>query len=752
MGLAEILIRTFEEKLFPKLSPREPPLETWPAVVLRYGTPTRELRLYVPEPEVTASIVNLLRSRREWMAVSSAVDLIQRRCTATLAYLGLLNDQLESIAQAGTLQITIAPEMLTARQFPWEYVLAEATRPLRFFSPGQKLGKAFLIARHLSGVARVDKVPSKLLVVESAPGRIGRMYELESERRAVASSLDLGNVLPLANPDLDELIGQVTSYQPDIIHLAGVDSQQGAAILGTNQTQVPGMYLHTHDEPTVVPFKNLATALLVGAVKPQLVSFNMYNSSDGAAEVVAGGAQAAIGFQDEVDDEVAESFFGAFYGAWKQSDFQDLGEAYRSAWLALGAYAEKVRGTGIVLWTAVPLIEDAPRTRRPKRTATPERIVRADALAADDDPYSHFRIQYTPPSQLNYSMLHNNANIVPLFTIQRQKPGVHKGLTVEVRLSAGVEEAVYKETFTLDDKNVTAHVHERIRVPLTAGLSRSLDEGMFSTVYASVRWGEHVLQEQTDRVQFLPIDEWRYDTLNCRWLPSFVFPRDPVVRQIVDAAQRYLVALRDDSTAGFDGYQSYEPNGSSMEERCRAIDAQVQALWWAVVHDYSLAYINPPPSFRDDAQRLRTPSEVIEGRRGTCIDLTLLLAACLEYVEIYPVIFLLNDHAFPGYWRSERSYLELSAVMTKTPIAPAEALADAAWMLGKNRFADVVGLVQQGHIVPLESVLLTSRSGFWPAVEEGLQDLRSKRHFDSMFDVKTARKSVTPLPIWSKRL
>ena len=299
---------------------------------------------------------------------------------------------------------------------------------------------------------------------------------------------------------------------------------------------------------------------------------------------------------------------------------------------------------------------------------------------------------------------------------------------------------------------MTAHVHERVRVPLTAGLSRSLDEGMFSTVYASVRWGEHVLQEQTDRVQFLPIDEWRYDTLNCRWLPSFVFPRDPVVRQIVDAAQRYLVALRDDSTAGFDGYQSYEPKGASMEERCRAIDAQVQALWWAIVHDYSLAYINPPPSFRDDAQRLRTPSEVIQGRRGTCIDLTLLIAACLEYVEIYPVIFLLNDHAFPGYWRSERSYLELSAVMTKTPIAPAEAMADAAWMLGKNRFADVVGLVQQGHIVPLESVLLTSRSGFWPAVEEGLQDLRSKRHFDSMFDVKTARKSVTPLPLWSKRL
>lgn len=734
-------------QLFAELPRREPP-GTGPAVILRCGAPIREFRLHVPEPELTAQTIILVRSRREWLDIPGAVDLIQQRCGAMLAHFGLDAYQVDLIARAGTLQVSIAPEMLSARQFPWEYVLAEATHPQRR-RPGQKLGKAFLVARHLTGGAPAVQTPQTLLVVESACGRLN-VYDFESERRAVASSLDLGELVPLEDPDLGALAQRVATDHPDIIHLAGVDSQQGAELLGIDEPQIPGMYLQADGEPAIVPFANLATALLAGGA-PQLVSFNMHNSSDGAAEVVACGARAAIGFQDEVDDEVAESFFGAFYGAWKRSGFQSLPEAYLSAWLALGAYAEKVRGTGIVLWSAVPLIEDVPREPRVKTAAAPEKIVRAEALAADDDPYSHFSIAYTPPQQLNYSMLHNNANIVPLLTIQRQKPGVHKGLAVEVKLSAGLEEAIYRETFTLDDKNVTAHVHERVRVALTAQLSRSLDEGMFSTLYVSVRWGEHVLREQTDRVQFLPIDEWKYDSLNCRWLPSFVFPRDPAVRQIVDAAQRYLVVLRDDSTAGFDGYQSYEPSAPSMEERCRAIDAQVQALWWAIVHDHPLAYINPPPSFQDDAQRLRTPSEVIHGRRGTCIDLTLLLAACLEYVEINPVIFLLNDHAFPGYWRSEKSYGELRAMMTKQASTPADAMADAAWMLGKNRFGDVAMLVQQGHIIPLESVLLTSRSGFWPAVEEGLQDLRSKRHFDSMFDVKTARKSVTPLPLWTKR-
>ena len=54
------------------------------------------------------------------------------------------------------------------------------------------------------------------------------------------------------------------------------------------------------------------------------------------------------------------------------------------------------------------------------------------------------------------------------------------------------------------------------------------------------------------------------------------------------------------------------------------------------------------------SQRIRTPSEIVAGGFGTCIDLALLFASCLEAVEIYPVVFLLNDHAFPGYWRTPR--------------------------------------------------------------------------------------------------
>ncbi len=60
------------------------------------------------------------------------------------------------------------------------------------------------------------------------------------------------------------------------------------------------------------------------------------------------------------------------------------------------------------------------------------------------------------------------------------------------------------------------------------------------------------------------------------------------------------------------------------------VDKQVQAIWTAISLDYGLGYINPPPSYSENSQRLRTPWRVLHERRGTCVDLALLMAACLN--------------------------------------------------------------------------------------------------------------------------
>jgi hypothetical protein len=105
-----------------------------------------------------------------------------------------------------------------------------------------------------------------------------------------------------------------------------------------------------------------------------------------------------------------------------------------------------------------------------------------------------------------------------------------------------------------------------------------------------VSWKGQDVVRQTHPVTLLAVDEWRDDELNRVWLPSFVLSRDPQVAKIIDAAHRYLMVLEDDSGAGFVGYESSE---ETPAERAQEVDLQVQAVWFSLLHDLPLGYINP---------------------------------------------------------------------------------------------------------------------------------------------------------------
>jgi hypothetical protein len=301
-----------------------------------------------------------------------------------------------------------------------------------------------------------------------------------------------------------------------------------------------------------------------------------------------------------------------------------------------------------------------------------------------------------------------------------------------------------------------------IRISLASALGRAIRESIHTSLFVEVTWRGTVLYRQTHRVTLLPVDEWRYDLDNYRWLPSFVLPRDPAVLRIVDSAQRYLMALRDDATAGFDGYQAVEVQGNRRPspEDCGLVDMQVRAIWSALLYESPLSYINPPPVFTDSSQRLRTPSDCVDGKRGTCIDLALLLAACLEYVEIYPAIILLKTHAFPAYWRHDSFHRDFQVArggggaMDKVVGGGQSASAPGqtfGWDFQPSQYREIIGEVQAGRLVPIETTLVTGRGSFSDAIADGVQNLASRREFESMLDILLARtdrkSSVTPLPI-----
>lgn len=287
---------------------------------------------------------------------------------------------------------------------------------------------------------------------------------------------------------------------------------------------------------------------------------------------------------------------------------------------------------------------------------------------------------------------------------------------------------------------------------------RSLRESVKSVIYIDITWNNKIVYRDTLPVKLLAIDEWVDTPELDAYLPSFVLSRDHAVARIIDDAQRYVRLFNEDSTAGFGGYQGID---KKTEDPFATVDLQVKAIWSTLSFDRALGYINPPPTFTESSQRLRTPSEVIDGKRGTCIDLALMMAACLEYIGVYPVIFLMSAHAFPGYWRNNEARDAFLRMSTKNlmPLTARQgsALSESGsrtpnkpWMF--TNYAEVIQLVQNGSVVPLETVYLTQQVGFTEAMNGGKGSLRPKSEFCSMIDIQRARTDknpVTPLPILS---
>ncbi len=703
----------------------------------------------------------VVRNRRRWAERTDTVGEQATRAVELLRFLGLSEATREELAAAGHVEVVI-PWTSEAvgwelRIFPWEYLLTAGTRDIR-------RGQLSVVRRlAFDGDAEPLSAKPRVLYIQSAVGKLHERYDFSTERAIVESSLNSSDCQVLINPTLEQIERAVEMCNPDVVHLAGFDTHQGLALLNdeTADEVLDGYLLqHANGSLHAVSAGLLAEAITKGASKPRLVMCNVHNSASRIApQLLAHGVGAALGFQDTFDDGLAEVFVGSFYRALALAE-GDLVLAFDLAWGALREQPRSVLGSGLVLWSRSPLFAEATRTDDTTRTSVAKQVEQERAQIIDLSKFADLgdvvQVTCEPLREANYSLLHNNRGMFKRFAIQKLQPGRLEQVLVNVELHVGADTYPYRRSFTLSEPLVD--LNDLVRVPLTSALSRSRNEAMHTSLFVEVLWGppgqERELYRDTHRVTMLPADQWRDDDSDRIWLPSFVLPRDPAVAQVIDRAQRYLMALRDDPTAGFDGYQSLDP---SADDPAECIDLQVQAIWSAILYDFRLAYINPPPAYSEASQRIRTPTEILASGRGTCLDLTLLVAACLEFVEIFPVVFLLAGHAFPGYWRSDSAHAAFvevanadlsSADLTDAHRATRTTGQREAWYLPKQSWPEMIQQVRLGELVPLESVWLTTHRGFWEAVDAGHDNLKPRAEFDSLLDVLLARGSgVTPLPI-----
>jgi len=730
-----------------------------------------------------------LRNRERWTSQSDLLERQQEEVFDVAAKVGLTDQILAQIATTDLVEIEIPfvteDEGWELRILPWEYILATATRDLR--------NGSMTVVRYLHNSAPSPKLPAPgtWTYIESAAGRLRASFDFESERKLVQESARDADIQfeSVCDPDVDALYRCLESVKSgDVVHFAGFDPHQGLQLLEDESAdQVLDGYLVNASHSSrrsvdgvpnrsaasrtqVVAGLQLASQLTSGNRRPRLAAFNIYHSAARTAALsVAKGVDAAIGFQDAFDDGLAELFFATFYRAWRLSEWNTVA-AFQHAWTTVRKQHESIEGSGLVLWSGRSIRETLPgywqsRTKNPDiGSIWTQRVARDRAAITTTNIADKLEVDVKPLAALNYSLLHNDGSLFERFSIRKKSVsvGAVRDLHVRVELHVGTDSYPYRTTVEFGEGDMQVVLKTRAKISLASSLSRALRESVRTSLFIEVRWQETVLYCETFPITLLPIDEW-VDTNESRiWLPSFVLPRDPAVARVIDRAQRYLMAISDDPSAGFSGYQAIDSDQptNAPDLRCEGVDAQVRAIWSALLYELPLNYINPPPVFSDYSQRLRTPSDVVDGGRGTCIDLALLLASCLEYVEIYPVLFLLKDHAFPGYWRDEGYYDSFLAALVGPEVQDAEpgrptpgsrAVQQYSWYLEQAHFREVLGEIHSGRLVPLETVSLTEHVGFSKAIEQGQANLTSKRQFQAMLDVMSARWDetihVTPLPL-----
>ena len=245
-----------------------------------------------------------------------------------------------------------------------------------------------------------------------------------------------------------------------------------------------------------------------------------------------------------------------------------------------------------------------------------------------------------------------------------------------------------------------------------------------------------VLAKAEQSLELLAPNEFRFEIDNggkidnADIFAAFVLPSDPFVSEILREARKILQKNTGDSST--DGYQS---NPERVNHIAHAV--------YDAMASFKYAYSNPQGYF-ENAQKIRTPTQIKSDDCGTCLDTAVLMAACFAQAGIEPVLFIIDGHAFAGYF-------------TGRDIAPGVGGSKAVKHLinefgsvlrRKNDYREIQQLLLGNHIQPVETTTTTSSSyqSFHEACSrQNNFDIKNDALLQSIVVVSAAwRSGVTP--------
>ncbi len=209
--------------------------------------------------------------------------------------------------------------------------------------------------------------------------------------------------------------------------------------------------------------------------------------------------------------------------------------------------------------------------------------------------------------------------------------------------------------------------------------------------------GENVITKVTNEMIY-----YSYDTLAEGLIPGstalFVMPNEDSVKNIVRLTAQ---TLQDETgTSALDDYQSRDRN---------KVYNQVKALY-DTLRNEGIAYITCVASYEQVGQKIRIPHDVLKGKQGTCIDLAVLFASCLESMGLYSGIVLITGHAYICVFLEEEH-------LFSSPYDDASKMLDLCDNEGKVIFVECTAYTA-GQTFSFEQACSAARETTWSHVND----------------------------------
>jgi len=316
-------------------------------------------------------------------------------------------------------------------------------------------------------------------------------------------------------------------------------------------------------------------------------------------------------------------------------------------------------------------------------------------------------VDFAPLENLSPAMLVNRQPVLRYLNVTAPpEEWAGRTVTLAVHCDAGSGSSTYRSSVKLAFETTPVPVTEVVFPNLYELADRRAQRRQI-TFTASVRDGrDRELATLTRTAAWMGPAEWLNQPDTWEYLPAFVNPHDKGVRRVFATAADTLRSVATPAD-NFTGYFRHPPDPTYVRTQLRAVyqalrDGKTRLTYIAppgspVFVGANPAGGSPPPGpLAAAGQVVRSHTEVVAHRLGTCHDLALLLAACGEYVGIRPLVVLVRGHTLVGFWRSQQEYENYWGQPNR--------LNRRDWKLTSPR--EFVSLIQSGQILVVETTLL----------------------------------------------